>query len=92
MLTEHAADRLDPEPVPVVVDERDYHGKRGSSSRAKNDDPANKISFARFSSRLSCSSSLILLASPVVVPGRFPESMSACLHYPRRVSELTPVR
>ncbi len=31
MLGEHAADRLDPEPVPVIVDERDHHGSRGSS-------------------------------------------------------------
>src|SRR3954453_5516219 len=53
VLTQHAADRLDPEPVPVVVNEGDYHGKRGSSSRAKNEEAANKISLARFSSRTS---------------------------------------
>ena len=63
MLAKHAADRLDPEPVPVIVDERDYHGSRGSSSRAKNDEAANKISLARLSSRFSSSNSLILLAS-----------------------------
>lgn len=63
MLTEHPADRLDPEPSPVSIDERDHHGKRGSSSRAKKLDAANKISLARFSSRFSRSNSLIRFAS-----------------------------
>ncbi len=92
MLTQHAADRLDPKPLSVLVDERDYHDKRGSSSRAKNEEAANKISLARLSSRFSRSSSLIRTASPVVVPGRRPASMSACLHHPRKMSTLTPIR
>src|SRR5215218_7259329 len=47
---QHVADRLDPEPVSVVVDELDYQGNRGSSSRAKKDEAASKISLARSSS------------------------------------------
>ena len=46
---EHPADRLDPEPVPVVIDERCHHGSRGSSSRAKKLDAASRISLARLS-------------------------------------------
>ncbi len=42
------------------------------------------------SSLTSCLSSLIVLASSLVVPGHFPASKSACLHHPRRVSALTP--
>lgn len=48
VLGQHAADRLDPEPVTVVVDEPDYQGSRGSSSRAKKLEAANRISLARF--------------------------------------------
>jgi hypothetical protein len=50
LLAQHCADRLDPEPVPMHIDELHYHGSRGSSSRAKKLDAANKISFARLSS------------------------------------------
>lgn len=75
VLCEHAADRLDPEPVTVIIDELNYHGSRGSSSRAKKLDAANRISLARFSSRTSASSCLILEASSVVVPGRSPASI-----------------
>src|SRR5680860_684805 len=89
MLRKHATDPLDPEPVLMSVDEADYHGSRGSSSRAKKLDAANRISLARFSSRTSRSSSLILAASAVVTPGRRPVSISACLHQPRSVSGTT---
>ena len=92
MLGEHAADRLDPEPVPVVVDERDYHGSRGSSSRAKKLDAASRISLARFSSRTSACNALIVAASVVVVPARFPVSMWCCFTQPRSVSGTTPTR
>ena len=44
------------------------------------------------SSRTSASSCLIVAASPVVIPGRRPASMSACVHQPRNVSGLTPTR
>lgn len=53
LLAQHRTDRLDPEPVLVSVDELDYHGSRGSSSRAKKLDAANKISLARLSSLTS---------------------------------------
>ncbi|MEW1976738.1 hypothetical protein AB0301_16935 [Microbacterium profundi] len=43
MLGEHAADRLDSEPVTMIVDELNYHGSRGSSSRAKKLDAASRI-------------------------------------------------
>src|SRR5690606_25932123 len=89
---EHAADRLDPEPVTVIVDESHYQGSRGSSSRAKNEEAANKISLARLSSRTSPSRALMRAASLVVVPGRSPASIAACRHHPRRVSGLTPTR
>jgi len=36
VLGERTMHRLEPEPVPVFVDELDHHGSRGSSSRAKN--------------------------------------------------------
>ncbi len=91
MLGEHAADRLDPEQVTVIIDERDHHGSRGSSSRAKNEDAANRISFARLSSLTSASRALILAASPEVTPGRSPASIEACFAQPRNVSEFTPV-
>jgi hypothetical protein len=74
----------------MFVDELNYHGSRGSSSRAKNEEAANRISFARFSSRTSASSCLMRCAAAVVVPGLSPLSVAACLHHPRNVSEFTP--
>lgn len=51
---QHVADRLDPtEIIFVSVDEGDYLGSRGSSSRAENADTAFKISSVRFNSRFS---------------------------------------
>lgn len=50
----HFADRLDPEPGLVRIDEIDQNGSRGSSSRAKKDDAARSISFARFTSLIRC--------------------------------------
>src|SRR5690625_269710 len=92
MLGKHAADRLDAEPVTMIIDELHYQGSRGSSSRAKKLEAANKISLARFSSRTSDSRSLMRFASAVVTPGRCPASIAARLHQPRNVSALTPVR
>jgi hypothetical protein len=71
-------DRLDPGRIPVCVDEGDYLGGRGSSSRAKKAAAAFRISFARVSSRISRSSSAIRCASAVEVPGLWPPSISAC--------------
>lgn len=79
MLGEHAADRFDPEPLTVIADERDHQGSRGSSSRAKNEDAANRISLARYNSRFYTSSCLIRTASLVVVPGRSPADTSSVL-------------
>ena len=56
---EHTTDRLDPEPGTMIIDELNYHGSRGSSSRAKNEEADNRISFARFNSRTSASSALM---------------------------------
>ena len=43
----------------MFVDELDYLGSRGSSSRAKKAEAARKISLARFNSRFSRSSSVM---------------------------------
>src|SRR5439155_2157337 len=76
---QRVADRLDPKPFPVFVDEAHYFGSRGSSSLAKKADAALRISLARRSSRTSFSSSAIRCWSLVVIPGRCPLSISACL-------------
>src|SRR3954453_13996939 len=88
MLGEHPADRLDPEPVPVGVDERHYFLDWRSSSAPKKADAAFKISFARRSSRFSRSSSRIRARSSVVSPGRWPASVSARRTHWRSVSWL----
>jgi hypothetical protein len=92
-----AAGCLDPETGPVRVDERNHHGSRGSSSRAKNEEAANRISLARFSSLTSRfssltsrSRSLMRRASSVVVPGRLPTSISACLTQPTQRVRVHP--
>ena len=78
------ADRLDPEPVAVLVDVVDQHRGghlylilRSSSAAAKKAALVFRISLARRSSRTSRSSSASLVASSVVVPGRTPPSISA---------------
>ena len=55
---QHLADRLDPEPVPVLVDVGDHLPGRRSSSAAKKAEALFRISLARRSSRFSCSSCL----------------------------------
>jgi hypothetical protein len=85
------ADRLDPEAPLVFVDELDAHfSRRSSSAWAKNADAVFKTSFARRSSRLSRSSSISRCASPVVVPGRTPPSISTWVTQLRSVSGLIP--
>jgi hypothetical protein len=71
------SDRLDPEHVAVLVDERDCFFGRSSNSVAKTDAAAFKISFERRSSRTSPSSSRIRSTSAVVVPRRRCPSISA---------------
>ena len=54
---QHAADRLDPVHLPMVVDERDHHfARRSSSACAKYAEAFFRISFARRSSKFSLSS------------------------------------
>ena len=54
---QHAADRLDPVRLPMLVDERHHHfARRSSSAWAKNADAFFRISLARFSSKFSRSS------------------------------------
>ena len=77
VLGEHPADRLDPEAIPVSVDVGDYLGCRRSSSAPKKAAADFRISLARRSSLTSRSSSLILVRSSVVSPGRLPASISA---------------
>src|SRR4051812_40105737 len=98
-LRQGRADRLDPEPVAVLVDVLDEHrgrhsgayfSLRSSSAAAKNADAVRRISFTRRSSLTSRSSSAIRFASAVVTPGRWPSSTSACWTQLRNVSELIP--
>src|ERR1700740_2576492 len=74
-----SAERLDPVLIALIVDERDHHfGRRSSSAWAKYADALRRISLARRSSRFSRSSSLIRLRSSVETPPRRPLSISAC--------------
>ncbi len=62
---QHRADRLDPVLLAVLLDEADHHfARRSSSACAKYADALRRISFARFSSRFSRSSSLSRSRSP----------------------------
>jgi len=72
----------------MFVDEGDYRGGRGSSSRAKKAEAAFKISLARRSSATSLSKDFSRLRSSVVNPGRCPESVSARRTQIRSVSWL----
>ncbi len=69
VLGEHAADRLDAaEAGPVLVDERYERVCGRSSSAAKRDAAAFRMSFARFSSAFSFFNALSWADSSVVVP------------------------
>src|SRR5207344_3311700 len=86
------ADRLDPVESTVGVDERHHHfGRRSSSAWAKKADALRRISFARFSSRFSRSSSLSRSRSVLVTPARRPWSRSACRTHLRSVSAVHPI-
>ena len=70
LLSEHAADRLDPEPSCThLIDESTDQRWRGSSSLAKKIEAAFRISLASLRSRFSRSSCLIRCCSAVVTPG-----------------------
>jgi hypothetical protein len=71
------ADRLDPELLPVLINERDHRLCGRSSSAAKKAEALRRIAFARFTPRNSRSRAAILSASELVVPPRAPASTSA---------------
>ena len=90
---QHGADRLDPEHGAMVGDELDHRGyvlRRSSSAWAKYANAFRRISFARFSSRTSRSSSFNRSRSLVVRPGRCPASRCACRTHFRSVSAVQP--
>lgn len=78
VLGEHATDRLDPDLLPVIIDEVDQNLVGRSSSAAKEAEAAFTISLARRSSGTSFFSALIAAISSLVLPGRTPPSTSAC--------------
>jgi hypothetical protein len=86
VLCEHAADRLDPEHLPVLVDEPHENLCGRSSSAAKKADADFKISFARRSSAFSRFNRLISACSSLDRPGRSPASISAWRTHLRSVS------
>src|SRR6476620_9722056 len=86
------ADRLDPVLGTMGIDKRHHHfGRRSSSAWAKKADALRKISFARFNSRFSRSSSLSRSRSVLVTPARRPWSRSACRTHLRSVSAVQPI-
>src|SRR6202022_189459 len=86
-----SADRLDSVLGTVGIDERHHHfPRRSSSAWAKYADALRKISFARFSSRTSRSSSFSRCRSSVVRPARWPVSRSAWRTQRRSVSVVHP--
>jgi hypothetical protein len=65
----------------MLVDEPDDHfDGRSSSTWAKYADALRRISFARFSSRFSCSSRFIFSASSLLNPGLAPASDLSLTH------------
>src|SRR5439155_8592947 len=85
------ADRLDPVNLAVGIDEGHHHfARRSSSAWAKYADAFLRISFARFSSRTSRSSSFSRWRSSVVRPARWPVSRSAWRTHRRSVSAVHP--
>src|SRR5205807_2273765 len=82
-----AADRLDPEALAVLLDERAHFGRCGSSSPAKNTLADFRISFARRSCATSLRNALISSRSWLVRTSlRRPSSASTGRTYLRRVS------
>src|SRR6185312_2242051 len=86
------ADRLDPEGVPMFVDEvpQDLN-RRSNSAWAKNALASFRISLARRSSLTSRSSSLTRCASAVVTPPRMPVSTSCRWTQPSKVCGTQPI-
>ncbi len=76
---------------PSSVIHRRSLAARASSAFAKNADASFRISFARFSSRFSRSSSFTRWRSSVVSPGRWCASRSAWRTQCRSVSAVQPI-
>src|SRR5690606_31049659 len=89
---EDAAEELDPELIPMLVDEADHVGQGRSSSFAKNTLAALRTSFAFRSSAFSRRSRLFSSATSVGTPGRCPASISRRRCHTRSVSGLMPSR
>src|SRR4051794_7307711 len=87
---QRTADRLDPEPVPIGIDVAVHLGRRPSSSAAKKADAVRRISLVRRSSRTSRSNAASLALSSVLVPDRWPPSISAWRTQLRRDSGPIP--
>jgi len=77
VLSQHAADRLNPKASPVLVDEPHECVCGRSSSAAKKAEAAFNISFARRNSRTSARSLRSSTDSSVVTLGRRPASTCA---------------
>src|SRR5215207_1417726 len=92
LLTQYAADPLNPETILMLIDVADHRGAGRSSSAAKNADAVRRISFARRSSAFSFFNRRISASSSEVVPGRVPASTSERRSHLRSVSLFTPSR
>src|SRR5690625_3491191 len=89
---QHLADRLDTVGFTVLVNKaHSYFALRSSSAWAKKAEALRKISFARLSSRFSCSSSFMRAAWSLVTPGLMPESTSILLIHVSRVCGVQPI-
>src|SRR5690606_12880132 len=87
---QHPADGLDPELIPMLVDEADHLVVGRSSSLAKNTLAALRISLARRSSATSRRSRAFSSATSLGSPGRWPVSTSRRRCHTRSVSALIP--
>ena len=97
VLAQHAADRSDPEAVPVISNELTHlrcaqRRERGSLSRAKKDVAALRISMVCSSSALRRLSARISAAASLETPSRSPSSTCRCRIQVRNVSGVIPSR
>src|SRR5690606_15410818 len=83
---QHTADGLDPELIPVFVDEADHFVVGRSSSFAKNTLAALRISLARRNSATSRRNRAFSSATSLGTPGRWPASTSRRRCHTRNVS------
>src|SRR5699024_654584 len=88
--TQYAADGLDPELIPVLVDVLDHFVVGRSSSAAKKADAVLRISLARFNSLFSRRNRLSSSSSALVGPSSRWATRRACLSHVRNVCGETP--